>query len=752
MCHGRDKCRRCSEAGHIARQCPNPWGTGGGEVPVPRAGDVPAQMVAVEEIVEEVEVGVSPEVGDGGHPAPPQAGAVQSQEPGAAPGSPLWGEIMDTLSLSPVSTVLDVSSDAGSLPESAPLAAALLRFNSVSPKDPSSFELSPADNPAGQSHDGSSTGVLAEDSLPHSALLRVGEGVVGDPPSAEVEVLACSLSDSALVSAVGGGDGDLSESGGVGSVVDPLPTEVVPGGAPVGVGGGSVVPRPKRLQFKKGTGKAPPLPKRVVSNVILSTPALKKGRRGLSSLYGKKNKKNIVSDNDNENGSGNYSKDLNNGNDCKDLNDNNLSSSVVEEESPQNVESVKSSSKSCKTKVVVGAEAQSGGGGTSHSVCRMLSVSAGLCARPQSSSSPSVSGGSGAGAVPPVMGVTLSGGVSPLQRRGRSRSEGSRASKPSGVEHRSRSPGRSRSPLALRRGVVSPPLSGRRPSRFRVLHSLFSLHSGHFKLQWAPGRCEAPGPIAVAQSPVGRRCLPAGGPPSEDEGRTWFSSHGFLSVCAPGSIFFCGTVVLYHSSVTLAASVTDAAGRLVVCTFVQQQTTFRVFSVNAPNSVRERGGFFRSVCDRADPAVPSFLCGDFNAVFDEAVDRRDAATPLVASSRDLRDLFYQYGVKDIWRVMHPSIPGLTWHRPDGSHAARLDYIGVPDSWVPFVSSVVTIPCPFSDHCGLMLRVTAPCPLPRGPGRWKMNVSLLTDGDFLAAVECLWAEWRRKKASYRSVLR
>ena len=121
----------------------------------------------------------------------------------------------------------------------------------------------------------------------------------------------------------------------------------------------------------------------------------------------------------------------------------------MQEECPQIVESVKSSSKSCKTKVVVGAEAPAGGGGASHSVCRMLSVSAGLCARPQSSSSSSVSGESGAGAVPPVAGVPLSGGVSPLQRRGRSRSAGSRPSKPSGTERRSRSrsPRRSRSPL-----------------------------------------------------------------------------------------------------------------------------------------------------------------------------------------------------------------------------------------------------------------------------------------------------------------
>ena len=156
VCPGRDKCRRCGDAGHIARQCPNHWGTGGGDVQIPGAGDVPAQTEVVE-IVEEAEVGVSPEVGDGGHPTPPRAGAVQSQEPGAAPespprDSPLWGEIMDTLSLSPVSTVSDVS-DAGSLPESAPLAAALLPFSSMSPGHPSSIEVSPAYAPAGQSPD-----------------------------------------------------------------------------------------------------------------------------------------------------------------------------------------------------------------------------------------------------------------------------------------------------------------------------------------------------------------------------------------------------------------------------------------------------------------------------------------------------------------------------------------------------------------------------------------------------------------------
>ena len=64
---------------------------------------------------------------------------------------------------------------------------------------------------------------------------------------------------------------------------------------------------------------------------------------------------------------------------------------------------------------------------------------------------------------------------------------------------------------------------------------------------------------------------------------------------------------------------------------------------------------------------------------------------------------------------------------------------------------MTEPCPFSDHCAVVLRVAVPCPFPRGPGRWKLNISLLADDAFLEAVERLWVDWRCKKGSFRSLL-
>ena len=124
---------------------------------------------------------------------------------------------------------------------------------------------------------------------------------------------------------------------------------------------------------------------------------------------------------------------------------------------------------------VVSTSGRSGGSGASHSACWMLTAGAALCARPARSSSSASSGRSGVGMAPKVV-VTdgcapesppvqdgaegdapsvvgdeplLSGVVSPSQRRRRSRSVVSRAALRSAVERRSRSrsPGRSRSPV-----------------------------------------------------------------------------------------------------------------------------------------------------------------------------------------------------------------------------------------------------------------------------------------------------------------
>ena len=70
--------------------------------------------------------------------------------------------------------------------------------------------------------------------------------------------------------------------------------------------------------------------------------------------------------------------------------------------------------------------------------------------------------------------------------------------------------------------------------------------------------------------------------------------------------------------------------------------------------------------------------------------------------------------------------GLTWENTDHSRASSIVLIGCPAVWAPLVSSCNIAPCPFSDHAAVVLSSSPPVPIPRGPGRWKCNVSVFHD--------------------------
>ena len=119
----------------------------------------------------------------------------------------------------------------------------------------------------------------------------------------------------------------------------------------------------------------------------------------------------------------------------------------------------------------------------------------------------------------------------------------------------------------------------------------------------------------------------------------------------------------------------------------------------APNQVRARNEFFEFWCDFIDPGMLTVVCGNFNTVIDRSIDRR-GSDPLDSSresSLALQELFKTYCVSDIWRDLHPLIPGFTWENSDHSRASRIDLNGCPAVLAPLVSSCNIVPCPFSDH-------------------------------------------------------
>ena len=222
---------------------------------------------------------------------------------------------------------------------------------------------------------------------------------------------------------------------------------------------------------------------------------------------------------------------------------------------------------------------------------------------------------------------------------------------------------------------------------------------------------------------------------------------------SPGSPRSCGCAILYKPKLTLVASFCDASVRLLHCSFSFADVTFNVACLYAPNRNPARGQFFGYVLDVVNPDPPTILCGDFNTVFDRGLDRSgsDEDDSSRESTPSLIGLFDTCTVVDIWRVLHPSDRSFTWLRPNGSVTSRIDLVGLPTSWVPFVSSCDHLPCPFSGHCAVALSIAVPQVLTRSPGVWKLNVSVLEEEDYVSLISSFWAFWRETKSDFVIVM-
>ena len=233
---------------------------------------------------------------------------------------------------------------------------------------------------------------------------------------------------------------------------------------------------------------------------------------------------------------------------------------------------------------------------------------------------------------------------------------------------------------------------------------------------------------------------------------SWFLSAGFSAVASPGSSHSCGCIVLFRPSLSLVNSWCDVSGRYMQVEFSFFGSSFRVCCVYAPNRNPVRDQFFGDLHSKINPSIPMILCGEFNEVFDRSVDRA-GSDPLVSprdSSSSLTYLFDDCCVVDIWRYLRPSSVGFTWTRWDGSLASRIDLFGVPFSWVPSVSSCSFVPCPFSDHCGVLLSCSIPDAVPPGPGIWKLNISVLDDPEYVELISNAWRSLRNSISRFPSL--
>lgn len=180
--------------------------------------------------------------------------------------------------------------------------------------------------------------------------------------------------------------------------------------------------------------------------------------------------------------------------------------------------------------------------------------------------------------------------------------------------------------------------------------------------------------------------------------------------------------------------VIDENGRLLILQFKGLNDEITIANLYAPtqSEAADQDLFIGKVGEAlASLEVHTLLVGgDLNIQLmgeGEPVGRRSPFTQSYAAK--LQSLSEDYFLEDLWKLKNPSSSRGTFHR--GSYSARLDYWLIPATLSAQATINIT-PHPLSDHCMVALEISF-AQIKRGPGYWRFDNTLLSDDDFVQAM-------------------
>ena len=150
-----------------------------------------------------------------------------------------------------------------------------------------------------------------------------------------------------------------------------------------------------------------------------------------------------------------------------------------------------------------------------------------------------------------------------------------------------------------------------------------------------------------------------------------------------------------------------------------------LMNVYAPNNISERKTFFSKMQKWIDKFAQNennlIIGGDFNFTENNALDRYNQTNTKDASSVTYKNLIDTKNLSDVWRQMHPNRKQFTY-----KDISRLDkFLVSTELFDNIQKSNIVIPGVKSDHKCITLHLDFE-KSKRGPGRWKLNTSILKD--------------------------
>ena len=113
----------------------------------------------------------------------------------------------------------------------------------------------------------------------------------------------------------------------------------------------------------------------------------------------------------------------------------------------------------------------------------------------------------------------------------------------------------------------------------------------------------------------------------------------------------------------------------------------------------------------------------------------------------IRELCNSSDLVDVWRTKHPNKKRYSWANGSGKIKCRLDFWLISKQLLTRVTEMDISAYYDSDHSPVIISLTPEDQVPRGPGFWKFNNSLLENEEFVTKLKFLILNAKEK---YREV--
>jgi len=196
-------------------------------------------------------------------------------------------------------------------------------------------------------------------------------------------------------------------------------------------------------------------------------------------------------------------------------------------------------------------------------------------------------------------------------------------------------------------------------------------------------------------------------------------------------------------------TVPDPLGRFIISKVQVDDAVYVLVNIYAPSKDKDSIQFFKKLhtllqTENLDSEKNVIVGGDVNCPLNPTLDKRAGIMiPKKSVVNSIECLQSELDLVDIWRIKNPLTKSYTWSQKSPVVLCRLDFWLISNNLCDFVNSADIIPAIRTDHAAISLNLVE-IGEAKGPGMWKMNVSLLDDEQYLNYLSVNIPKWKSER--------